>query len=380
MVMAYYNYGVSSAGVIKSMTNDMSVYVSQGVTVGSTDNYCFTAAGAPISIDIDGAVYGELGGLQLGAGSDMLVRIGAAGSVSGNLTSAAAIEMSGFGGKVVNYGLLKGYHAIEATGSLSATIFNYGDMWIADTPIKLDASSSGTFSFLNTGTVTAEFSNFTIWESNGTTSEYIINNGRMNGAISLGDGVDRYDGQNAKLMNDGMLKYLIEAHQLSSFGSMNKIASFVDGGAGIDLLYGSRFSDYLAGGTGKDVLSGGGGNDMLMGGKGADQIWGGAGSDRFIFQSVAESSGKNIDRIMDFSQKQHDHIDLDLLDANSTVSGIDDFKFIGTKAFSGKPGELRYEFVNGDTHILGNIDKDKAAEFEIVLHGKVHLDINDFIF
>ena len=53
----------------------------------------------------------------------------------------------------------------------------------------------------------------------------------------------------------------------------------LNGGAGDDLIYGSKYSDTLYGGIGNDYISGGDGNDKIYGGDGDDQLYGGAGND-----------------------------------------------------------------------------------------------------
>lgn len=68
------------------------------------------------------------------------------------------------------------------------------------------------------------------------------------------------------------------------------LSAFVefDGGAGNDLLVGSRTNDVLRGGPGNDILMGLDGNDSLTGGDGNDQLLGGRGRD--ILDGKAESN------------------------------------------------------------------------------------------
>lgn len=110
----------------------------------------------------------------------------------------------------------------------------------------------------------------------------------------------------------------------------------VDGGAGNDKVYGKEGDDTLGGGAGNDLLVGGMGHDTLTGGDGADTL--------FVYAQVAESmpSGVYSDFISDFTHAA-DKIDLSAIDANPVVGGNQAFDFIGTAAFSGAAGELRWE-------------------------------------
>ena len=53
----------------------------------------------------------------------------------------------------------------------------------------------------------------------------------------------------------------------------------LNGGAGDDEIYGSKYSDTIYGGIGNDYISGGKGNDKIYGGAGDDNITGGEGND-----------------------------------------------------------------------------------------------------
>lgn len=119
----------------------------------------------------------------------------------------------------------------------------------------------------------------------------------------------------------------------------------------------------LFGGAGSDFLVGGRGNDSLVGGTGKDTLIGGAGNDRFKFNAVNHSpSGTQRDTILGFDKA--DHLDLSGIDAKAG-SGNDDFDYVGSKAFSGKSGELRFD--NGK--LQGDINGDRAADFEVRIDG-----------
>ncbi|WP_354065568.1 calcium-binding protein [Devosia sp. 2618] len=153
------------------------------------------------------------------------------------------------------------------------------------------------------------------------------------------------------------------------------------GEAGNDKLYGGAGNDKLDGGAGNDLLDGGAGNDQLYGGLGADILIGGAGADTFIYKSIKESTldAKGRDFINDFSQAQKDKINLSAIDANTKIAGDQAFNFVGTKAFTNKAGELRYEHKDGDTYVYGDVDGDGKADFAIVLDTTIKLVATDFI-
>ena len=82
----------------------------------------------------------------------------------------------------------------------------------------------------------------------------------------------------------------------------------------------------------------------LSGSLGRDTLTGSADRDVFDFNALAASAvgGSNRDVITDF-QRGLDDIDLTGIDVNAGRSGDQGFRFIGTKDFTGKEGELRSE-------------------------------------
>lgn len=368
MTIAYYTSDVTGAGVIANVTSGNGLYVASDAVLGSTDNFAVTATGDDLSLEINGTVYGQLGGLSLSAASNVTLLVSEGASVGADLNSGNAITLDDFSGDILNQGNIRGEHAIEVKGlDNDAHVVNRGFMQAAEEVIHLDSASTGTFTLLNYGKLSSSLSSSSssIYDSEGQTSDLVLNNGVINGQIELGAKSDVYFGGQSKPMNDGTIALLF-----SILGGVNKFASLVDAGGGNDQLFGGKFSDYFAGGLGKDSLTGGGGDDYLAGGVGADTLTGGGGADVFVYLFANESHGKNgSDLIEDFSQKQHDKL---------SVFGVGDFDFIGTKKFSGNDPQLRYEFHNGNTFVLGNLDNDKQAEFEIHLHGKINLHQNDF--
>jgi serralysin len=76
------------------------------------------------------------------------------------------------------------------------------------------------------------------------------------------------------------------------------------------------------------------------------------------------------DVITDFSFAELDLIDLSLIDADVYAAGNQAFRFIGTEAFSGTPGEINYYIDSrGDTVIQLQTGMDADVEGVIRLVG-----------
>lgn len=142
-------------------------------------------------------------------------------------------------------------------------------------------------------------------------------------------------------------------------------ADTLSGLGGKDTLIGGGGGDTLIGGAGADTLTGNSGKDSLYGGGGADTLTGGAGADSFVFKSLGDSRGTSVDTITDFSGSGGDHIDLSKLDADTTRSKNQAFDFIGTAAFSGDAGELRYVKSKTGADIYADVDGDKKSDFTL---------------
>jgi Ca2+-binding RTX toxin-like protein len=146
----------------------------------------------------------------------------------------------------------------------------------------------------------------------------------------------------------------------------------------IDTLSGDDSIDGLAG---NDTLIGGTGNDTLIGGLGKDNLTGGLGADVFKYNSTVESgiTTSTQDTITDFKHTDNDKIDLSLIDANTTLTGIQKFNFINNSAFSktNAAGQLRFD---STSHVLyGSTNSDNKAEFSILLSGLKTLVVDDLL-
>lgn len=148
----------------------------------------------------------------------------------------------------------------------------------------------------------------------------------------------------------------------------SNVGNIIAGKASDDVLNGLGGADELLGNAGNDILDGGAGDDLLIGGSGFDVLTGGTGGDLFRFFDGASGTGANADRITDFANVI-DKVDLRDMDADSGTTGDQAFSFIGTAAFSGVAGELRYAFDGTDTRLQGDYTGDGVADFEIVFAG-----------
>ncbi|KGM31817.1 calcium-binding protein [Inquilinus limosus] len=143
------------------------------------------------------------------------------------------------------------------------------------------------------------------------------------------------------------------------------------GGDGNDALFANRgWSNRLEGDAGDDTLTGGAGGCSFVGGSGAD---------RFVMDAAYETdpgSLSNGSTILDFSAAQGDKIDIGAL--TGTIL------FIGTAAFTGVAGQVRYEYVAANDHTRVSVDGDGDGvadldDWGIVLTGNVTLTADDFV-
>ncbi len=61
------------------------------------------------------------------------------------------------------------------------------------------------------------------------------------------------------------------------------------------------------------------------------------------------------------------------------IAGNQAFAFIGTDAFTGAAGELRFEQSATDTFVQGDLNGDSVADFWIKLNGLHTLGSGDFV-
>ena len=139
---------------------------------------------------------------------------------------------------------------------------------------------------------------------------------------------------------------------------------------GVENLEGSAWDDRLAGNNRANALAGG---------QGADALEGRGGADRFVYGQTYESRPTAADRILDFSHKQGDWIDLTAVDANDQVLGNQAFQFVGQAQFTGA-GQIRFFQQGDDTVVEANTtDAAVGAEMRIVIDPLVTLQASDFV-
>ena len=231
----------------------------------------------------------------------------------------------------------------------------------------------------------------------GTSQVDILTGNASNNTLTGGDGNDALDGgAGDDILNGG------NGTDTASYGSAGAAvavslaisASQRTGGAGSDTLtaienlIGSGFADTLTGSTGANRIEGGAGNDRITGSGGGDQLFGGSGNDTFAFLALGDSLPASPDTIFDFAGggvAGGDLIDLAAIDA--IPGGRDNaFAFIGSAAFSGVSGQLRFDTAAtpGFTLVQGDTNGDGVADFQIQLQwsdpaSQIILNAQDFI-
>ncbi len=162
-----------------------------------------------------------------------------------------------------------------------------------------------------------------------------------------------------------------------------KVAYTIGAASRIEFLTADAGATGLAlGGNGFiNTITGGAGNDTLIGGGGADLLVGGGGADRFVLTALSDSTvaAPGRDRVGDFSVVAGDRIDLQALDADTTVGGDQAFNFIGAVGFSGKAGQLVQGAFGADTRVQGDVNGDGVADFSLLLTGSVTLGGGNFV-
>lgn len=155
-----------------------------------------------------------------------------------------------------------------------------------------------------------------------------------------------------------------------------------EGSSGRDRIEGTRHRDVirsldgddsLYGHDGDDRLVGGQGDDRLYGGRGSDVMSGGQGADKFVYTSAEDADLSRGDAILDFHQGE----DKLLFRGDLESSGL---HFIGTDAFSGTPGEVRYGSGGGTSAVNVDLDGDETADLVIFFNDEVNFQRSDFSF
>jgi len=153
------------------------------------------------------------------------------------------------------------------------------------------------------------------------------------------------------------------------------------GNAAPEVLVGNPGRNRLLGGGGDDRIVAKAGDDWIMGGGGRDELVGDAGADVFVYVSASDSRPGQASRdfINGFTRGQ-DAIDLSLIDANPRMVGDQAFRYLGSAAFTGRPGEVNFAHYGGNWVIVSaDIDGDRAADMQIFVNLVTGLGRTDFI-
>jgi Ca2+-binding RTX toxin-like protein len=134
------------------------------------------------------------------------------------------------------------------------------------------------------------------------------------------------------------------------------------------------------GNAGANTITGNEAPNRIEGGAGADVLTGGGGEDAFVFRDG--SSGAALgqrDLVTDFTLG--DQLALGAMDADTTSAGTREaFAYLGTGAFTGQAGELRWSYDAGRNVTLVEADStgDGTADFAIELAGNKTLSAGSF--
>ena len=214
---------------------------------------------------------------------------------------------------------------------------------------------------------------------NGGAGADLLNGGAGADALSGGAGNDTY-----------VIKDTADTVNEAAGGGNDLVQAYVDHGLAtnvekLELMEnavsgtGNDLANTLTGNALANVLDGMGGADILVGGLGADSLTGGAGADRFVFRlgdSGTDATSRDI--VTDFVHGE-DRLDLRQIDADITTLADEALSFIGTGAFTGASGQLRYEAFAGGLTVLADIDGDMVADFSVNLLDQTKLIAGDFL-
>lgn len=359
-------------------------------------------------------------GLIGGDGFDVASYADAAGAVTANLAiigpqNTGAAGMDSFSGIE---GLIGGQSSDRLTGNHLNNLLSGG---LGDDTLDGGAGSSDTASYAGSEPVSVSLAAVGPQDTNGAGVDTLIRIENLIGGsgndtltgdaganiLSGGFGSDFLTGGNGNDTLDGgagtdtVFYYTDGAGvrvSLSISGSQNTQGAGTDSLSGIENVYGSNSADvligsesnnilsgrngndYLIGFHGNDYVSGNSGDDTLAGGLGKDLLIGGSGSDRFDFNATYETpvGAAGRDRILDFSELEGDRIDVRDIDADMLLAGDQAFAFAGGGT-SASRGEIKYYQSGGNTYVIGGVDGDAAADFQIELTGLHGLDAGDFL-
>jgi len=368
-------------------------------------SYSGAAAGVTASLadpaintgDAAGDSYLSIEGLIGTAFNDVLVGNGLANTLQGGAGNdmlnggAGADTMSGGLGNDIYYVDNAGDITTENAGEGTDTVRSYMNWTLAANVERLELQGSG-----NLNGAGNALNNTLV----GNSGNNLLNGGAGNDYMVGGAGNDIYivaaaGDQTIEAANGGtdtVRSYInwtlannVERLELQGSSNLNGTGNTLNntlvGNSGNNSLSGGDGNDYIVGGAGNDTLNGGAGNDTLIGGAGRDILIGGTGNDTFDFDLVSDSpAGPALrDSILGGFSHGSDRIDLATIDSNTLVAGNQAFSFIGSAAFSGVAGQLRYTNYSGNVIIDADVNGDSIADMQILVAGTSFMTGTDFI-
>ncbi|MFG1445481.1 calcium-binding protein, partial [Xanthobacter agilis] len=204
---------------------------------------------------------------------------------------------------------------------------------------------------------------------------YVVDSSRDRVREQAGEGTDTVRTTLSSYVLGGEIEHLTYAGESNFSGTGNALANTIIGGADNDRLSGNGGDDWIRGRNGSDRIAGGSGNDRLEGGADVDTLIGGSGADQFIYRGLSDSTSEHFDTIADFSAVAGDMINLSVIDAMSATAKNDAFVYIGSKAFSGTAGQLRFS----GGYLMGDVNGDKVADLSIKIAGATSLDQSSIV-
>jgi Ca2+-binding RTX toxin-like protein len=321
------------------------------------------------------------------AGSNVLTALGGNDTINGG--AGADTMFGGLGDDRYIVGSL-GDSTIENAGEGTDTVFSYINWTLGANIERLELEGSAT-------NATGNGLNNTLV---GNSLNNVLNGGAGNDYMRGGAGDDIYivaaagdvtaedPGQGTDTVRsyiDWTLGANVERLELQSSGNINGTGNSLNntlvGNSAANSLNGGNGNDFISAGAGNDTLVGGAGNDTLIGAAGSDSLNGGTGNDRFDFDLVSHSPAgpATRDSIVGGFAHGFDLIDLATIDANTLVGGNQAFSFIGSAAFSGVAGQLRYSNYSGTVIIDADVNGDSTADMQILVAGTNFMTGTDFI-
>ncbi len=151
-------------------------------------------------------------------------------------------------------------------------------------------------------------------------------------------------------------------------------------GLGTASATGVILNDDIASTAADQALSGTQAADVFLLGGGRDTVLGGAGVDLFLLQPAALGvAAAAATEFLDFDPLAGERLNLTGIDAVAATPGDDVFAFIGTEAFNGTPGQLRWEEQGAFRLIQGNVNADTTADLTLLVRAAGPVEAGWFV-